>query len=144
MSTRLIPRQLLLIRPLSPARFGAPLLQGSRATYLGILGTEARLQGAEIRYGTEIVQYCDSAKSPSIVTAEGEHIFSDVIIAADGIRSRAQRMLTAPSLGTPLPTPDAVESGENPFFKTTHCVYRGMITSQDILANRRTACELVV
>jgi hypothetical protein len=61
--------------------YGAPMVLGSRATYLGMLGTEARLHGVDIRYGVEIVKYIDSRMSPSIVTAAGEHVFCDVSAA---------------------------------------------------------------
>lgn len=61
-----------------PATYGAPLMQGHRAQYLGVLGIEARMLGVEFRTGTEVVEFNDSAKSPSIVTAKGETLFADV------------------------------------------------------------------
>lgn len=54
------------------------MMQGSRAAYLGMLGTEARMQGVDIQYDTEIVKYLDSRMSPAVVTAAGEHVFCDV------------------------------------------------------------------
>ncbi|KAK4048608.1 hypothetical protein OIO90_005778 [Microbotryomycetes sp. JL221] len=73
--------------------FGSPMMQGSRARYMGILGTEARMMSVEFRLECNVIKYHDSAKSPSLETESGEIMFADVIVIADGIRSRSRDML---------------------------------------------------
>ncbi|KAK4050135.1 hypothetical protein OIV83_003706 [Microbotryomycetes sp. JL201] len=73
--------------------YGAPMLQGSRAKYLGVLGTEARMLSVEFRLDCAVVDYHDSTKSPSLETASGEIMFADVIVVADGINSKSRDLL---------------------------------------------------
>lgn len=62
----------------SPREFDAPMLQGHRAQFLGVLGIEARLLMVDIRYETEVAKYFDSSDSPALVTTSGEVIQADV------------------------------------------------------------------
>ncbi|POY72724.1 hypothetical protein BMF94_4131 [Rhodotorula taiwanensis] len=75
-------------------RYGAPILQGRRSTFLGCLGTEARLLGVDIRLASEVVRYWDSREEPAVVLRGGEVLRADVIIVADGVHSAARRLLT--------------------------------------------------
>ncbi|GAA5828568.1 hypothetical protein JCM11251_000854 [Rhodosporidiobolus azoricus] len=74
-------------------KYGAPLLQGRRATFLGSLGTEARLLGVNIKLEAEVVEYYDSSDEPAVVLRTGEMIRADVIIVADGVHSPARDLL---------------------------------------------------
>ncbi|GAA5890509.1 hypothetical protein JCM6882_002944 [Rhodosporidiobolus microsporus] len=73
--------------------YGAPLLQGRRATFLGSLGTEARLLGVSIRLEAEVIEYYDSPDEPSVILRTGEMVRGDVIIVADGVHSPARDLL---------------------------------------------------
>jgi hypothetical protein len=57
---------------------GAPILQGRRSTFLGSLGTEARLLGVTIRLASEVVKYWDSNEEPAVVLRGGETLRADV------------------------------------------------------------------
>ncbi|GAA5970271.1 hypothetical protein JCM11641_001643 [Rhodosporidiobolus odoratus] len=74
-------------------QYGAPLLQGRRATFLGSLGTEARLLGVTIRLEAEVVQYVDSRYEPAVVLRNGGSLPGDVILVADGVHSLARELL---------------------------------------------------
>ncbi|GAA6035431.1 hypothetical protein JCM8097_000252 [Rhodosporidiobolus ruineniae] len=73
--------------------FGAPLLQGRRAGFLGSLGTEARMLGVRILLDSEVVAYSDSEDQPGVQLSSGELLRSDVIIVADGVHSPARDLL---------------------------------------------------
>ncbi|BGP44002.1 hypothetical protein JCM10450v2_008218 [Rhodotorula kratochvilovae] len=76
-----------------PAQYGAPILQGRRASFLGSLGIEARLLGVNIRLEAEVVQYWDAEDEPAVMLRSGEVIRGDVILVADGVHSPARRLL---------------------------------------------------
>ncbi|GAA5823213.1 hypothetical protein JCM3770_004325 [Rhodotorula araucariae] len=76
-----------------PAQYGAPILQGRRASFLGSLGIEARMLGVNIRLNSEVVQYCDAEDEPAVVLQSGEVVKGDVILVADGLHSQARRLL---------------------------------------------------
>ncbi|BGP35914.1 hypothetical protein JCM10296v2_007766 [Rhodotorula toruloides] len=75
------------------AKYGAPILQGRRAAFLGSLGVEARLLGVQVRLNSEVTKYWDAEDEPAVVLRGGEVMRGDVIIAADGIHSVAQQLL---------------------------------------------------
>ncbi|GAA5863871.1 hypothetical protein JCM8547_006090 [Rhodosporidiobolus lusitaniae] len=74
-------------------QYGAPLLQGRRAGYLGSLGTEARLLGVSIRLESEVSGYLDSEDEPAVVLKSGEIVRGDVVLVADGVHSPARDLL---------------------------------------------------
>ncbi|BGP04019.1 hypothetical protein NBRC10513v2_007760 [Rhodotorula toruloides] len=75
------------------AKYGAPILQGRRAAFLGSLGVEGRLLGVQIRLDSEVVKYWDAEDDPAVVLRGGEVVRGDVIIAADGVHSVARQLL---------------------------------------------------
>ncbi|BGP20835.1 hypothetical protein JCM10213_008130 [Rhodosporidiobolus nylandii] len=83
-------------------QYGAPLLQGRRATFLGAMGTEARLLGINIRLEADVIAYLDSEDEPGVVLRTGEKLTGDVIIVADGVHSPARDLL-APHDRPPAP-----------------------------------------
>ncbi|BGP30930.1 hypothetical protein JCM10296v2_002692 [Rhodotorula toruloides] len=122
-----------------PATYGAPLGQGHRAQYLGVLGTEARMLGVEFRTGTEVVEFNDSAKSPSIVTAKGETLFADCIVVADGVSSYARAYL-APELGESSTKLRSTESNTDTTDEgKMYSVHRGAMASDKLRANPLTS-----
>jgi 2-polyprenyl-6-methoxyphenol hydroxylase-like FAD-dependent oxidoreductase len=49
--------------------------------------------GVEMRFGEAVVEYLDNDKELGVVTASGEKILGDVILAADGPRSLARKLV---------------------------------------------------
>ncbi|KAI5475153.1 hypothetical protein MNV49_001869 [Pseudohyphozyma bogoriensis] len=76
-----------------PEKFGAPLLQGHRAQFLGSLGIEARLLGVKVLYERDVYQYRDTPRKPAIVTKQGDVIYADTILICDGTSSRSRDLL---------------------------------------------------
>jgi len=83
-------------------KYGAPILQGKRSHFIGVLGTEARLLGVKIRYETEVTGYSDSSESPAVILAGGEIVRADVVIVCDGARSVSRTLLAEANIP---PTP---------------------------------------
>ncbi|GEM06638.1 cullin 3 [Rhodotorula toruloides] len=122
-----------------PAIYGAPLMQGHRAQYLGVLGIEARMLGVEFETGTEVVEFNDSAKSPSVVTARGETLFADCIVVADGVSSYARAYL-APELGESSTKLRSNESNTDTTDEgKMYSVHRGAMTSDKLRTNPLTS-----
>ena len=84
-----------------PKEYGAPICQGKRSQFIGVLGTEALLLGVKFRYEAEVTGYSDS-EEPSVILRGGEIIRGDVIVVCDGIRSLS-RTLLASAGRPPLP-----------------------------------------
>lgn len=86
LSSRLVSRlELIYFSTYSPALYGAPVLQGHRGQFLGLLGLEARLNLVDIRLSAEVVRFIDSPNSPGLVVSDGEHeetLFADVRLLA--------------------------------------------------------------
>ncbi|GAA5999503.1 hypothetical protein JCM5350_002781 [Sporobolomyces pararoseus] len=84
-----------------PKEYGAPICQGKRSQFIGVLGTEALLLGVKFRYEAEVTGYSDS-EEPSVILRGGEIIRGDVVVVCDGIRSLS-RTLLASAGRPPLP-----------------------------------------
>ncbi|KAL8278875.1 hypothetical protein RQP46_008746 [Phenoliferia psychrophenolica] len=111
-----------------PTRFGAPVLNGHRAQYLGSLGVEARFLGCTIRLDTSVEEYYDTPSYPAVVCKSGEVIEADVILVADGINSISRELLAPRSLA------DLQER------KTSeYSIHRAAMRSDAIRADKTTA-----
>ncbi|KAI0399492.1 salicylate hydroxylase [Xylaria palmicola] len=67
---------------------------GHRGDYHTALLDAVADAGIEIRMGSEIVDYEDEAASqPAIILADGTRVSADIIIGADGIKSRARELV---------------------------------------------------
>ncbi|TKA50020.1 hypothetical protein B0A53_06502, partial [Rhodotorula sp. CCFEE 5036] len=104
---------------------GAPILQGRRSTFLGSLGTEARLLGVTIRLASEVVKYWDSNEEPAVVLRGGETLRADVVIVADGVHSPARWLLT----------PHARKAAEK--IPSGYSVHRSAISAEKLKADSR-------
>lgn len=82
-------------------RYGAPICQGARTKFVGVLGTEARLLGVKIRYEAEVTGFSDS-EHPAVILRGGEVIRGDVVVVCDGIRSVSRTLLASPEV-PPIP-----------------------------------------
>ncbi|GAA5986204.1 hypothetical protein JCM11641_002888 [Rhodosporidiobolus odoratus] len=133
-----------------PQVYNAPLMQGHRAQYLGVLGVEARMQMVGFKPNTEVVEYRDAepdgSGSPSIVTARGEVMSADLIVVCDGVNSYAKAFL-APELGGALgnlrredgeASPKPVNP-ETPDEGKQYSVHRAAMMSDRLRANPKTA-----
>ncbi|BGP58578.1 hypothetical protein JCM8202v2_006247 [Rhodotorula sphaerocarpa] len=108
--------------------YGAPVLQGRRSTFLGSLGTEARLLGISIRLASEVVEYWDSRDEPAVVLRGGEVLRADVIIVADGVHSSSRQLLTS--------QPDCTGEQE---LSTGYSIYRSAVSAEKIKLDPRCA-----
>ncbi|KAM0788161.1 hypothetical protein ACM66B_001323 [Microbotryomycetes sp. NB124-2] len=120
--------------------YGAPMLQGSRAKFLGVLGTEARMLCVEFKLDTQVVAYHDSSRSPSLETASGEIMFADVIVVADGINSRSRDLLHDQLEA-------ANETGIDPTTLTKivspYAIHRGMLEDVSAVRSNSTTSHLL-
>ena len=97
-------------RPLGSVTLGAPLPDGTTALTLKrpalarLLADEAARRGVEVRYDARVVAVHDRTDSAegqalSVELADGSRVAGDLLVAADGVRSRIR----------PLVDPDAPE-----------------------------------
>ncbi|GAA5969540.1 hypothetical protein JCM3765_002659 [Sporobolomyces pararoseus] len=84
-----------------PREYGAPICQGKRSQFIGVLGTEALLLGVKFRYEAEVTGYSDS-EQPAVILKGGEIVRGDVVVVCDGIRSLSRTLLASPGR-PPLP-----------------------------------------
>jgi salicylate hydroxylase len=111
----------LPLGPASVARYGRPYWHFHRADLLALLAEAAREAGAELRLGSEIIQVADTAQGLRVVPETGAEHAAEIVIGADGIRSRVRA--------------DWLE-GQPPRF-TGHVAWRGLVD-----ASRTNAPEL--
>ncbi|KAI9730224.1 MAG: hypothetical protein M1834_005988 [Cirrosporium novae-zelandiae] len=83
--------------PYCEDRYHAPYLHIHRADYHEVLAKHARELGVTIRLNSVVVSI--DWKKPSIITDKGQEFVSDLIIAADGLKSICRQLL----LGHPDP-----------------------------------------
>ncbi|KAH7392869.1 putative monooxygenase [Pyrenochaeta sp. MPI-SDFR-AT-0127] len=75
----------------SEAKYGCRQLIGHRGDFHLILYQFAILQGVQIRMGTTVSDY--NASKPSVLLESGEEITSDVVIIADGVKSKGRKIV---------------------------------------------------
>lgn len=85
-SARVVAR--LPLGPTGITRYGRPYWHFHRADLLALLAEAAREAGADLRLGTAIMQVADTAQGLRVVPEAGPEEFAEVVIAADGLRSR--------------------------------------------------------
>lgn len=64
-----------------------------RGPMAGIIWDYATSLGVEIRNLTKVVKYIDTDSEHGVITEAGEKILADVVLAADGARSRSRQQL---------------------------------------------------
>jgi 2-polyprenyl-6-methoxyphenol hydroxylase-like FAD-dependent oxidoreductase len=69
-----------------------PRINGHRGELYGIIYKHAVDQGIEIRWGQRVTDYFEDGGKAG-VTVNGENMFADVVIAAEGVRSRGRRIV---------------------------------------------------
>ena len=86
--------QTLLRAPLTDRRFGAPYLHVHRADLLHVLTDAVRANDPEaIRLDCELSGFVQSESEVSVELADGTRIVGDMLVGADGLRSRVRKDL---------------------------------------------------
>jgi 2-polyprenyl-6-methoxyphenol hydroxylase-like FAD-dependent oxidoreductase len=86
-------------RHLGDVTLGTPLVDGSvaltmkRSALAVLLMDAARRQGADVRLGADVVSVEDDGRAVRAVLADGSVVEGDVLVAADGVRSRVRRAI---------------------------------------------------
>ena len=86
-------------RLLGELSLGVPLADGTvaltmkRSALAALLGDAARAAGAEIRLGSEVVDVRERPDGVGVVLADGATVDGDVVVAADGVRSRLRALV---------------------------------------------------
>ena len=74
--------------------FGAHSYNGHRGEIHELLFKFAQSQGVEIRLGQNVTEYWeDEEKGEAGVVSNGERISADVVVGADGVRSKARTLV---------------------------------------------------
>jgi 2-polyprenyl-6-methoxyphenol hydroxylase-like FAD-dependent oxidoreductase len=105
-------------------RFGSPLVMVRRADLVRVNIDRAEREGVELRFDTRVVALSESASRVDVRLEDGATLRADVVIGADGIRSRTRAsilpdapqpaFLNQADYGGAAPAADApVETGEN-------------------------------
>ena len=82
------------VQPLPQYLYGANSYNGRRGEIHEILLKYARKLGADIRFGQEVTEYWeDPERSKAGVVVGGQRIEGDVVVGADGARSRARELV---------------------------------------------------
>lgn len=86
-------------RLLGELSLGVPLADGTvaltmkRSALAAVLTDAARQAGAEVRLGAEVVTVRDTGEGVTVELADGATITGDVVVGADGVRSRVRTWL---------------------------------------------------
>ena len=86
-------------RHLGDVTLGVPLDDGTvaltmkRSALAVLLADAARRRGADVRLGAEVVSVHDDADGVRAVLADGSVVEGDLLVAADGVRSRVRRAI---------------------------------------------------
>ena len=97
-----------------------------RPQFAAILLDELKKTGVQVEYGKDAVDYFEdeAAKKAGVVLKDGTKIFADLVVAADGRRSRSWALVE----GQPVP---ARSSG--------HAIFRCVVPAEDALADPEIA-----
>jgi 2-polyprenyl-6-methoxyphenol hydroxylase-like FAD-dependent oxidoreductase len=69
-----------------------PRINGHRGELYSIIHQHAVDRGVQIRWGQRVTDYFEDAERAGVVT-NGERMFADVVIAAEGVRSRGRKIV---------------------------------------------------
>lgn len=91
---------LIRVQPLPFPMFGACQYAGHRALIHEVLVRHAVSLGIDIRMGQEVVDYWEDGENNTagVVLRSGESLEADLVVAADGIKSRARRYVLVSSV----------------------------------------------
>jgi 2-polyprenyl-6-methoxyphenol hydroxylase-like FAD-dependent oxidoreductase len=69
-----------------------PRINGHRGELYGIIYQHARDRGIEVRFGTRVTDYFEDEKEAGVI-ANGEKMTADIVVAAEGVRSRGRKIV---------------------------------------------------
>lgn len=111
-----------------PRDEAAPNFNGHRGELHEIVFNYAREIGVEIKLGQRVEQYWEDSQAAGIVLQDGTRIQGDVVVASDGVRSKARTLV----LGYQ----------DNPK-SSGYAVWRSWFSNKDMIADSETKqfCE---
>lgn len=98
-------------------------VNGHRGEIHGVVYRHAVERGVDIRLGMNVVRYFEDADSAGVETEDGEIFTADLVLAAEGVRSRAR--------GVVLGVEDMPKA-------SGYAVFRAWFSSEELLENPRT------
>ena len=118
--------QVLGMTPLDPRltkAYGYPYLLIHRADYQRILFEEAKALGVEVHMSTRVVSV--DTVAPFVTTGTGQRFAADLVVGADGIRSKVRDSVFPDQLIEPN--------------SSSNCAFRAIVPSQDMLSDSEVA-----
>lgn len=118
--------QILGVTPLHPRlteTYGFPYLLIHRADYQRILHEEAKSLGVDVHMSTRVVSV--NTEAPLVTTETGQQYTGDVIVGADGIRSKVREFV--------IPGQQIEPSS------SSNCAFRATVPSDDMLSDPEVA-----
>ncbi|KAF8470685.1 hypothetical protein BDZ91DRAFT_693643 [Kalaharituber pfeilii] len=83
----------LLIEQVVPPVEGKPMYNGHRAELHRVLYDYAVALGIPVRMGSKVVSYEEDAEQAWVVLESGEVVKGNIVVAADGLRSKAKKVV---------------------------------------------------
>ncbi|TFK48066.1 monooxygenase [Heliocybe sulcata] len=84
--------KVLVEQPLQSPRYGAYSYNGHRGDLHKMLFEHAQSLGIEIRLGQDVSEYWETETEGGVI-ANGERLSADLVVGADGVRSRARKLV---------------------------------------------------
>lgn len=98
--------ELLTVQHLPNVQFGFHSYNGHRGELHEILFNYAKKVGVEIRLGQDVSEYWeDEEKGEAGVVSNGERLSADIVVGADGVRSKARTLVLVGWFEILLPIP---------------------------------------
>jgi flavin-dependent dehydrogenase len=86
--------EVIQVQPLPEREYGSQAYNGHRGEMHQIIFNHAKSIGVDIRLGQNVTEYWEMGQDGlSGVIANGEYIYGDVVIGADGVRSKARELI---------------------------------------------------
>ncbi|KAK9412732.1 putative FAD-binding domain-containing protein [Seiridium unicorne] len=117
------------LRPQMVEKYGFPYWLVRRADLQQILYDGAFCAGAEIDFNQAMSSIDEKAGRPRLVFANGKTFEADIIVGADGVRSKCRKSIFPDSVLDPIPTDS--------------CAYRAVIDAEEVRKNPITGHLLI-
>ncbi|KEF55482.1 salicylate hydroxylase [Exophiala aquamarina CBS 119918] len=111
------------LHPRLTKAYGYPYLLIHRADYQRILFDEANALGVKVHMSTRVVSI--NTETPLITTETGEEFAADVVVGADGIRSKAREFIIPGQVIEPN--------------SSSNCAFRATVPNQEMLSDPEVA-----
>ena len=93
--------EVLVVQSIPKFRLGQPTYDGNRGELHEALYYYAKAVGVEIRLGQNVSEYWEDEENGTAgVVANGERISADMVVGADGARSKARTLVLVSALST--------------------------------------------